>query len=144
MIRRPPRSTLFPYTTLFRSLRIDPGGSEGLDARDGLQPQFLRFFRRSKDHGRGAVVDARGVARSDAAVLVEGGLEALQRIERRAVPRILVVGEDQRALAAGDLDRDDLFLEASRLLRRLGLLLAGERELVLLLARHRVFLRHVL
>src|SRR2546430_5991336 len=27
MIRRPPRSTLFPYTTLFRSLdRHDPGG----------------------------------------------------------------------------------------------------------------------
>src|SRR3989454_2649211 len=25
MIRRPPRSTLFPYTTLFRSLRVRPG-----------------------------------------------------------------------------------------------------------------------
>src|SRR3712207_8418520 len=25
MIRRPPRSTLFPYTTLFRSLRFHPG-----------------------------------------------------------------------------------------------------------------------
>src|SRR3712207_9180186 len=25
MIRRPPRSTLFPYTTLFRSLMDDPG-----------------------------------------------------------------------------------------------------------------------
>src|SRR2546430_13694217 len=25
MIRRPPRSTLFPYTTLFRSLVVDPG-----------------------------------------------------------------------------------------------------------------------
>ena len=25
MIRRPPRSTLFPYTTLFRSIRIAPG-----------------------------------------------------------------------------------------------------------------------
>src|SRR2546426_8372754 len=24
MIRRPPRSTLFPYTTLFRSIPIDP------------------------------------------------------------------------------------------------------------------------
>src|SRR3712207_7047474 len=24
MIRRPPRSTLFPYTTLFRSYKIDP------------------------------------------------------------------------------------------------------------------------
>src|SRR2546427_11628793 len=29
MIRRPPRSTLFPYTTLFRSLRAcKPGGHE--------------------------------------------------------------------------------------------------------------------
>src|SRR5256885_5559083 len=27
MIRRPPRSTLFPYTTLFRSLSSDPGKS---------------------------------------------------------------------------------------------------------------------
>src|SRR2546429_9716797 len=26
MIRRPPRSTLFPYTTLFRSLRTDADG----------------------------------------------------------------------------------------------------------------------
>src|SRR3712207_8527614 len=26
MIRRPPRSTLFPYTTLFRSQRPDPAG----------------------------------------------------------------------------------------------------------------------
>src|SRR2546422_2817662 len=27
MIRRPPRSTLFPYTTLFRSIRFSPSGS---------------------------------------------------------------------------------------------------------------------
>src|SRR5256886_11385193 len=25
MIRRPPRSTLFPYTTLFRSAQVEPG-----------------------------------------------------------------------------------------------------------------------
>src|SRR2546429_3316535 len=32
MIRRPPRSTLFPYTTLFRSARANPGhaGQRGL------------------------------------------------------------------------------------------------------------------
>src|SRR2546426_4838923 len=33
MIRRPPRSTLFPYTTLFRSrlaAALDPGGDRGL------------------------------------------------------------------------------------------------------------------
>src|SRR5258708_15236544 len=27
MIRRPPRSTLFPYTTLFRSVRFNHGGT---------------------------------------------------------------------------------------------------------------------
>jgi len=32
MIRRPPRSTLFPYTTLFRSL-IDLAESAGPDSR---------------------------------------------------------------------------------------------------------------
>src|SRR5436309_9208372 len=32
MIRRPPRSTLFPYTTLFRSLHdeLRPAGTQGL------------------------------------------------------------------------------------------------------------------
>src|SRR2546430_12361873 len=29
MIRRPPRSTLFPYTTLFRSVITDPGANPG-------------------------------------------------------------------------------------------------------------------
>src|SRR3712207_7807170 len=33
MIRRPPRSTLFPYTTLFRS----PVGSHGIGAGDGTE-----------------------------------------------------------------------------------------------------------
>src|SRR3712207_7050824 len=28
MIRRPPRSTLFPYTTLFRSLKVSSGAAE--------------------------------------------------------------------------------------------------------------------
>src|SRR5687768_17997896 len=31
MIRRPPRSTLFPYTTLFRSARRDGVGEAGVD-----------------------------------------------------------------------------------------------------------------
>src|SRR2546427_4989756 len=30
MIRRPPRSTLFPYTTLFRSVRRDRSGKKSL------------------------------------------------------------------------------------------------------------------
>src|SRR5256885_8490953 len=37
MIRRPPRSTLFPYTTLFRSILIAPeGSSNGGDHKGNL------------------------------------------------------------------------------------------------------------
>src|SRR5256886_10282564 len=35
MIRRPPRSTLFPYTTLFRSLLLAEGASDEPLARAG-------------------------------------------------------------------------------------------------------------
>src|SRR3712207_8331217 len=38
MIRRPPRSTLFPYTTLFRSSHMDE-----IAARVGLDPLELRL-----------------------------------------------------------------------------------------------------
>src|SRR5256885_12630772 len=36
MIRRPPRSTLFPYTTLFRSPRLTPSGQRPDMVEDGL------------------------------------------------------------------------------------------------------------
>src|SRR2546426_8240721 len=59
MIRRPPRSTLFPYTTLFRSQtsavadasghrRPDPG-PEFADSR-GLANSFARSCARSEEH----------------------------------------------------------------------------------------------
>src|SRR3712207_8733305 len=35
MIRRPPRSTLFPYTTLFRSQRLAGDRDDGRDGRAG-------------------------------------------------------------------------------------------------------------
>src|SRR5256885_7493384 len=69
MIRRPPRSTLFPYTTLFRSVRdvgaaLDAHGAHLLDApldggREGaLEGQLTLFVggdeavlrRRSEEH----------------------------------------------------------------------------------------------
>src|SRR3712207_7661128 len=36
MIRSPPRSTLFPYTTLFRSVHDDPPGDEPPVAGEGV------------------------------------------------------------------------------------------------------------
>src|SRR5260221_9551272 len=44
MIRRPPRSTLFPYTTLFRSTPADRPG------------HLLDFFGDARSHGRVAYV----------------------------------------------------------------------------------------
>src|ERR1041384_6556811 len=48
MIRRPPRSTLFPYTTLFRSLGDEVG--EGPDAGSLARGQDHRLHGRSEEH----------------------------------------------------------------------------------------------
>src|SRR3712207_7202889 len=46
MIRRPPRSTLFPYTTLFRSAAPAPAGAGGrADAPDRRDLALLRDLR---------------------------------------------------------------------------------------------------
>src|SRR5256885_10998392 len=45
MIRRPPRSTLFPYTTLFRSLADRASGGLRLRARDHLVDERLGQLR---------------------------------------------------------------------------------------------------
>src|SRR2546425_8761031 len=60
MIRRPPRSTLFPYTTLFRSPQIDRDVQEGQQARSrqrGLPAEACRTVPAAgTDHrGQGAV-----------------------------------------------------------------------------------------
>src|SRR3712207_7357072 len=55
MIRRPPRSTLFPYTTLFRSVAL---GTPSEAARDSDSLQLLKF-------GLGQFRKARAVAKED-------------------------------------------------------------------------------
>src|SRR2546429_3818091 len=59
MIRRPPRSTLFPYTTLFRSQQFPRRGGHGTAARPPARvcsrgrrkgPRSLRTALRSEEH----------------------------------------------------------------------------------------------
>src|SRR2546430_10466109 len=59
MIRRPPRSTLFPYTTLFRSdYRLSPGSEEcGAPHQEGRQ--LSHFRSRDLPQCRSAQVDRR-------------------------------------------------------------------------------------
>src|SRR3712207_7856977 len=61
MIRRPPRSTLFPYTTLFRSANRAPG-----DRRpDGAGAPRPRRARVPRERGPRASDSARGDRRRD-------------------------------------------------------------------------------
>src|SRR2546430_8783462 len=56
MIRRPPRSTLFPYTTLFRSVQIADGGRERFESVANalalVKPEvgFIAVHDRSEEH----------------------------------------------------------------------------------------------
>src|SRR2546422_7850374 len=57
MIRRPPRSTLFPYTTLFRSRHTSPAADGavvvvggGVTTPDGVLGAAAGFFPRSEEH----------------------------------------------------------------------------------------------
>src|SRR2546430_3528599 len=60
MIRRPPRSTLFPYTTLFRSLRgevIDHVAHRLLGGREEIGPVGGRGIPRRRIRARGQRAD---------------------------------------------------------------------------------------
>src|SRR3712207_9039082 len=94
MIRRPPRSTLFPYTTLFRSRRI-------------LRTMFAYgLFDRAAYTYNDAAIDKRGhgvVARE-----VEESAITLMRNERNTLPidtrrtkRIAVIGSDANEYRKG-------------------------------------------
>src|SRR5690349_22949997 len=59
MIRRPPRSTLFPYTTLFRSIQLTKRFSQNFQVQSSYtfskviddNPDFTSVdFRRSEEH----------------------------------------------------------------------------------------------
>src|SRR3712207_9046130 len=86
MIRRPPRSTLFPYTTLFRS---------------GFEPVEVGL------EGRPAGDDPGVAARLPAAVDVDlGERQRLGLFRRRVAPGRDVVGREPRVLRLGvDGDR---------------------------------------
>src|SRR2546428_9337428 len=90
MIRRPPRSTLFPYTTLFRSLSR---AAVLADREDGRAPGTHGGGRGDRQDGRRArpvsdVLGPRGVARVAAR-------------RPRAVPHVPPRGDPPRRAGAG-------------------------------------------
>src|SRR2546430_12720028 len=89
MIRRPPRSTLFPYTTLFRSRSLD----DPIMASRGIASILERSYRDVRDSGL-----------------------ALDDLERQARPRgrlaLRARREDERRIAELGADRESTRLKS--------------------------------
>src|SRR5688572_32286028 len=78
MIRRPPRSTLFPYTTLFRSrFRIDDSGEHLADLSRAFDPD-------QPSGGREATVNELGIIISHRLIGLISGNVALQNRDDRS------------------------------------------------------------
>src|SRR2546422_11518278 len=101
MIRRPPRSTLFPYTTLFRSIELEGAG----ERRQNHLPHVATRLPPRQDHpledGKARVAeDQVGVHLPAGAESGALGASAQRRIERGPPPLQAGGGEAARAAAA--------------------------------------------
>src|SRR2546422_1616673 len=133
MIRRPPRSTLFPYTTLFRSHRVAPRAHQQLER----VVETGRVASLRPDHGLEAVhrvapgrpgerrlagqhrvsVPPQGI---DLAVVGEHAERLYERPTRRSVRRVALVEDRERRLVVRGLEGG----------KEAGELGAGEQRLV--------------
>src|SRR2546430_4512662 len=98
MIRRPPRSTLFPYTTLFRSelRRLE---------RDRRTQELARIWMRRVDEhvARGALLDdLSGVHHSDAIARLRHDAEVVGDQEQSGSEVPSQIGEDAQDLRLDD------------------------------------------
>src|SRR5439155_22862445 len=59
-LRRPPRSTLFPYTTLFRSVKLDKGAFAGSRPHSLYTGTPRRFPARSRSEEHTSELQSRG------------------------------------------------------------------------------------
>src|SRR6266702_6671099 len=95
MIRRPPRSTLFPYTTLFRSRRRDVGRDDITVAGRGTKVQVMLL---RGPHADGVVTQVVGQHR-------HGALEVVVRIvPQRCETRELVEHQGLVPILLGPLE----------------------------------------
>src|SRR6266852_7109108 len=145
MLRRPPRSTLFPYTTLFRS-RKHVGNAVGMD-RDHADRALALERAEPLRHPRGRQAEARGLRHLDGdqvairrvAALAGGNCKlaaAVLLVDRRqpaAAGRQRAENAEHALLGAVD-DLDDAAAVADRVAVRLDLL--GPQQRAVADARH--------
>src|SRR3989449_6334530 len=122
MIRRPPRSTLFPYTTLFRSLTGEE--QEEGEAMGAEVPQATAAGRRGIEHPRRV---PGGIARRGGPILAH--VDMRQGTES-PLGKQLTGASDERLVALAERDRDE------RVLRRR---LLGDATYLLAIDAHGFF-----
>src|SRR3989441_11616766 len=161
MIRRPPRSTLFPYTTLFRSLAFAVGAP---DRVDGRQVDDVEAHRRRALELRLGVLERAARAREELVprgeacaltigdhrelALAPGGVRAVEVALHESGERLLAGHRDRDVLAGRPFDPPRGLGEGARVLARGARgRRADQREPLVELARevrsHRVALGEV-
>src|SRR3712207_8346049 len=87
MIRRPPRSTLFPYTTLFRSRAAREAGVGRLVYLGGLEPQGEKLSPHLRSRAEvGEILLGSGVPTAvlRAAVVLGSGSASFEMLDRKS------------------------------------------------------------
>src|SRR2546426_3991595 len=85
MIRRPPRSTLFPYTTLFRSLRLrhrqgaGRGGCDGVRGHLASGPEHLSEPARARQDRRIAPQDRKSTRLNSSHLVISYAVFCLKK-----------------------------------------------------------------
>src|SRR2546430_10499890 len=88
MIRRPPRSTLFPYTTLFRSDKMFLAVTLEDDPNADLQIEHGRFLYFSPDRSEEHTSELQSQSNLVCRLLLEKkNRQAANRVRRRSLPR---------------------------------------------------------
>src|SRR5687767_15703684 len=99
MIRRPPRSTLFPYTTLFRSAAALLGDLEA-PARATTDPRAIELYLQAKRQG-GAIMssESRAVEALEQAIALARSEEHTSELQSLAylVCRLLLEKKNKKA-----------------------------------------------
>src|SRR3712207_7945824 len=83
MIRRPPRSTLFPYTTLFRSLEADVGRASDQVVVEAVGDRRQALDRAGRDDHSVGHERAAGDRRADVLLVVQRSEEHTSELQSR-------------------------------------------------------------
>src|SRR5256885_9740038 len=102
MIRRPPRSTLFPYTTLFRSSeRLEPRGQllrRLAQRRDGARAQLaLRDSRDAQSHRLASLRDRKSTRLNSSHLVISYAVFCLKKKKQAQHPVVPYVAYTRRS-----------------------------------------------